>query len=123
MEAVSTAMDKKTMIHVAAEIIIVGGVTFWLNGKINGQLDTIANLQKENADLKARLERIEQFLAQATGGAAPSGPPPARSPAGPPPAGPPHGRKKSRKQPPPPGPGTQSEEEEVMSSSDEEIEI
>lgn len=118
METVSTLMDKKTMIHVAAEIVIVGGVTFWLNGKINGQLDTIANLQKENADLKARLERIEHFLAQATGGQAPSGPPPA-APARPPAAG----RKKKTKTPPPPGPGTQSEEEEVISSSDEEIEI
>ena len=115
METVSTLMDKKTMIHVAAELVIVGGVTFWLNSKINGQLDTIANLQKENAELKARLERIEQFLAQATGGQAPSGPPPARPPAA--------GRKKKAKSPPPPGPGTQSEEEEVISSSDEEIEI
>jgi len=109
MEAVSSAMDKKTMIHVAAELVIVAGVTFWLNGKINGQTDSITKLQKENAELKARLERIEQFLSQATGNPPPQG---ARPP------------KQSKKRRPPPGPGTKSEdEEEVISSSDEEIEI
>lgn len=112
METVSSALDKKTMIHIASELIIVGGITFWLNSKINGQLDAIAQLKKENADLKARLERIEQFLAQATGGGPPPGPPPGRP-----------GREKRRRAPPPAAdPGTESEEE-VLSSSDEEIEI
>jgi len=107
MDAVSSLLDKKTLIHATAELIIVAGVTFWLNSKINGQNDAIVKLQKENAELKARLEAIEQFLRQATGGGGPPPPPPSS---------------KKKKQPMEADPGTQSEEE-VMSSSDEEIEI
>lgn len=110
MNAVTSTLDKKTMIHVAAELVIVGGVTFWLNSKINGQYEALTKLQKENAELRARLERIEQFLAQATG----QGPP----------RPPPQGGGKPKRKRPPAGPGTESEEEEeVISSSDEEIEI
>jgi len=104
MNTVTAAIDKKTMIHVAAELVILSGVTFWLNSKINSRDERIAKLEKENKELKMRLERIETFLAQMTGRA----PPPNRPP-------PSH---------PPSDPGTNSgEDEEIMSSSDEEIEI
>ena len=88
-----------------------------LTNQINGVSARVTDAQngvdasvKKNAELKLRLERIEQFLAQATGGAVP---PPSV-------AQKPRREKKSKKHP---GPGTESEEEEVISSSDEEIEI
>lgn len=111
MEIVTSALDKKTMIHIASELIIVGGITFWLNGKINGQVDSIAQLKKENAELKARLDRIEQFLSQATGG--PPGPSGVSRPE----------RHRNEPRPPEAAPGTESEEEEILDSDDEEIEI
>jgi len=113
MNAVATSVDRKTMIHIAAELVIVGGVTFWLNSKINGQNEVLVKLHKENAELKARLEKIEQFLYQATGH------PPPRS-------APPRSERKERRErgPAAPAPGTESgEDEDVMSSSDEDIEI
>ena len=108
MNSLPAALDKKLMIHIASELVIVGGITFWLNGKINGQNELVAKLQKENAEIKERLARIESFLSSM--GGAPPPPPPTKS-------------RRRHARPSAPDPGTESEEEEILSSSDEEIEI
>lgn len=69
MEAFS--LDKKTMIHIGAEIVILGGIVFWLNSKISNKDETIARLEKENKEMMERIKRIEMFLNQASGGSMP----------------------------------------------------
>lgn len=64
----SLQLDKKTMIHIGAEIVIFGGIVFWLNSKISNKDETIARLEKENKEIMERLKRIEMFLNQASGG-------------------------------------------------------
>lgn len=59
--------DKKVIIHVCAELIIIGGIAFWLNSKINSQEATIARLEKENKELMERVRKIEIFLQNAMG--------------------------------------------------------
>ena len=49
--------DVKFLGHVTSEILIVGGVTFWLNGKIS-------TLEKQNAVLIKKVEEMEQAISQ-----------------------------------------------------------
>jgi hypothetical protein len=106
MNAVTSSLDKKMIIHIASELIILGGVTFWLNSKINSKDERISALEKENKELKLRLERIERFLSNAAGG-----PPPPHTPSP---------KKSKRKKT---SPTTSEDESLIASSSDEEIEI
>lgn len=62
MEALMS--DKKFLIHVCVEVAIIGCVSFWLYSKISNKDDIIAKLEKENAELRQRVERIEAFLQQ-----------------------------------------------------------
>lgn len=54
--------NKLLLIHIGVELLIVGGVTFWLNSKISAKDETIARLEKENKEIMERLMRIEMFL-------------------------------------------------------------
>ncbi len=101
-----TQLDKKLLIHVAAELVIIGGVAFWLNSKISTKDSIIERQEKEIKDLQERLRKIEIFLQNATGGASP-----------PPQTGPSKKKKKKEQSP------TASEEEEFQTSEDHEIEI
>lgn len=94
-------IDKKTMIHVAAELVIIIGIAFWLNSKINAKDEKIEALEKQVELLTSRLAAIENYL---------SG-----RPAQPQPQAPPV-KKPSKKETLP-----VSEEEEIV--SDDEIEI
>uniref|UniRef100_A0A6C0JSZ0 Uncharacterized protein n=1 Tax=viral metagenome TaxID=1070528 RepID=A0A6C0JSZ0_9ZZZZ len=116
--------DKKFLIHVFVEIVLIACVAFWLHSKISAKDEVIARLEKENVVLKARLDRIENYLAQL------SGQPPPHPPQAPPSAEQPHEEaatkrsgtvpKKGKKKDSP----TASKDEEFnKSSDDEEIEI
>jgi hypothetical protein len=94
-------IDKKTMIHVAAELVIIIGIAFWLNSKINTKDEKIEALEKQVELLTNRLTAIESYL---------SGRPAQPSPVKPLPV------KPSKKETLP-----VSEEEEIV--SDDEIEI
>ena len=104
-------LDKKLLIHVASELVIVGGITFWLNSKINAKDLIIEKQEKEIKDLQDRLQKIELFLSNAFGGQSARAPPQPPQPSKP-------SKKKKREQSP-----TASEEEEFHTSKDEEIEI
>jgi hypothetical protein len=105
----SLQLDKKVIIHVCTELVIIGGITFWLNNKINNQDTIIAELKKENEKLAARIAKIENFLLNATG----SQPAPAETP-----APPPSGKKKKKKQQSPTG-----SEESIVKSEEHDIDI
>lgn len=93
-------IDKKTMIHVAAELVIIIGIAFWLNSKINAKDEKIEALEKQVELLTSRLAAIENYLSGRP--AQPQAPPPVKKP--------------SKKETLP-----VSEEEEIV--SDDEIEI
>lgn len=99
-------LDKKVLIHVCTELIIIGGIAFWLNSKINSQEATIARLEKENKELAERLKKIEIFLQNIYGQQQSS------------PTSKPSKKKKKKSQSP-----TASEEESIIKSSEHEIEI
>jgi len=67
--------DKKFLIHVCVEVAIIAAVTFWLYSKIGNKDETIARLEKENQELKQRVDAIEHFLRQLTGQAPPAATP------------------------------------------------
>ena len=61
-----TQLDKKLLIHVAAELVIIGGIAFWLNGKINSKDAVIEEQAKQIKLLQDRLLKIELFLTNTT---------------------------------------------------------
>jgi hypothetical protein len=104
METVQN-LDKKMLIHVGLEVVVVSGITFWL---YNRQNTMVEDLKKENALLSARLKKIEDFLQNAFGGQQPpSQEPPLEKPS----------KKKKKKQSP------SNSEEQFPSENDQEIEI
>jgi hypothetical protein len=96
--------NKKLLVHICAEIVIVGGIVFWLHSKISTRDELIEKQAKEIASLKERLERIENWIRQVSGGQ-PAPPPPQEE----------HKKKKKN------SPTTSKDEEEFKSSDDEEI--
>lgn len=99
--------SKFSMVHATVDIILIVGVTVWLNGKINAisvenKDAEIQELKKQNDILNQRLQRVEQILQQLL-----QGPPP--------PEQEPEKRKKKKRRSSP----THSEEEE----SDEVSEV
>lgn len=56
--------SKFSMIHVVGDVILIVGITVFLNSKINSQAAEIAELKKQNDILSERLDRIEKFLQQ-----------------------------------------------------------
>lgn len=51
------SIDKMTMVHIAGEVIVIGGLTFWMNKRISG-------LQEEIAELRQQIEQQNQLLSQ-----------------------------------------------------------
>lgn len=61
--------SKFSMVHAAVDIVLIVGVTIWLNGKINSisienKDAEIAELKQQNDILNQRLQRVEQILQQ-----------------------------------------------------------
>lgn len=61
--------SKFSMIHAAADLFLIIGITMWLNGKINAisvqnKDAELAELKKQNEILHQRLQRVEQILQQ-----------------------------------------------------------
>jgi len=103
--------SKFSMVHAAVDIVLIVGVTVWLNGKINAisvenKDAEILELKKQNDILNQRLQRVEQILQQLLQGP----PPPVQHPV----QEPEKKKKKKRRSSP-----THSEEEE----SDEVSEV
>lgn len=72
-------LDPQTLIHVGVELVVVAGITFWLNRRISsvqgevGQLnEKLAEFEKVIAQQAQLLHRHEQILNQIFGGS-PSG--------------------------------------------------
>lgn len=51
------SLDTKTLVHVGVEVVVIGGVAFWLNGKIS-------TVQKELAEALGRIQRMEEIINQ-----------------------------------------------------------
>jgi len=68
--------NKFSMIHAVADVVLIVGVTVWLNGKINAQTAEIQALRAENEEMKTRLAQIENVLRQMLSGQAPTVPAP-----------------------------------------------
>lgn len=56
--------SKFSMIHVVGDVVLLVGVTVFLNSKINAQALEIAELKKQNEILMEKVSRIEQFLSR-----------------------------------------------------------
>lgn len=103
-------LDKKLLIHVGAELVIIGGISFWLYNKISSKDAMIEQLQKENRELLLRIQKIENFLQAATGDQYNQAPPEPRNH--------PHKKKKKKKSQSP-----TASEEIIESSVEQEIEV
>ena len=55
-------MDAKTLIHVGAEIIVIGGVSFWFHKRIGDQNAIITKLVDDNKKLHERVDALEQTV-------------------------------------------------------------
>lgn len=106
METVSN-LDKKLLIHVALEVVVVGGISYYL---YNRQNTMIEELKKENMILAARLKKIENFLENAFGGQPPQDPNLEQ---------PSHKKKKKKHN----SPSASAEELEFKSDNEQDIEI
>lgn len=62
-------MDPKLqlIIHLTAECIIIGGVTFWLNTKIRSQEERITELDSIVAQQQQRIDRLEHLVKRILG--------------------------------------------------------
>lgn len=60
-------IDNKLMIHVAAEFVVLGGITYYLNNKINLQNERIAQLEAQNLYLKQMVENHDALLKNLSG--------------------------------------------------------
>lgn len=54
--------SKFSMIHVVGDVVLLVGVSLFLNSKINAQELEIAELKKQNEILMEKVSQIEQFL-------------------------------------------------------------
>lgn len=61
--------SKFSMVHAVADVVLIVGVTVWLNSKINAQNE---EWKAENEQLKARVARLEQILQQMMSGTQPA---------------------------------------------------
>lgn len=57
-------MDAKTLIHVGAEIVVIGGISFWFHKRIGDQNAIITKITDENKKLTERVENLEKMLMQ-----------------------------------------------------------
>jgi len=54
--------SKFSMIHAAADVVLIIGITVWLNGKISAQSAEIEKLKTQNEILLQRILDIEKKL-------------------------------------------------------------
>ena len=67
------SLQTQTLIHVGVELVIIGGMTFWINrktGSLQRQIDELKNIIEEQQKL---IVRHEQMLAHILGGVPPQG--------------------------------------------------
>ena len=57
-------MDAKTIIHVGAEILVIGGVSFWFHKRIGDQNVIITKLVDDNKKLTERIDALERFVTE-----------------------------------------------------------
>lgn len=101
--------NTQLMVHVGAELVIIGGVTFWMNKKIAEANEKVNLLVDELAQMKETVNKQSQIIAShqnfmhqlINGGAAPP-PAPITPPMAPPPATPRPVKKPAVAAPPPP---------------------
>ena len=58
----SSVIDTRFLIHVGTELIVIGGLTFWLNRKINGVSEQVTILQNKLTKYEEIIERQNQLL-------------------------------------------------------------
>lgn len=100
--------NTQLMVHVGAELVIIGGVTFWMNKKIAEANEKVNLLVDELAQMKETVNKQSQIIAshqnfmhQLINGGAPP-PAPITPPMAPPPATPRPVKKPAVAAPPPP---------------------
>lgn len=57
-------VNMQTLIHLGIEILVVGGLTFWVHRRVGGMESTVEELTKKIAALEGLVERQQQLLAQ-----------------------------------------------------------
>lgn len=57
-------LDTKTMIHVGMEVVVIGGIAFWVHKKTSNLQKEIDQLKHENAELKNILVQHSQILSE-----------------------------------------------------------
>lgn len=57
-------LDTKTMIHVGVEVVVIGGIAFWVHKKTSNLQKEIEQLKQENAELKNILVQHSQVLSE-----------------------------------------------------------
>jgi len=60
-------IDNKLMIHVVSELVVVGGIAFYLNNKIKSQSERISQLESQNLYLKQMCENHDMILKNLSG--------------------------------------------------------
>ncbi len=59
-----SSVDTKTMIHVGVEMVVIGGITFWLNKRISGVQDIVDDLVKKIKSLESIIQQQEQMISR-----------------------------------------------------------
>lgn len=55
-------IDTKLIAHVSAEIIVIGGITFYFSRQIKDLQNRVENLEKENSFYRQAIETHESYL-------------------------------------------------------------
>lgn len=58
------ATNTQTLVHVGTELVVIGGVTFWLNKKISSLEERVKELETKNAEYEKILSNHGQILAR-----------------------------------------------------------
>lgn len=56
--------DNKLIVHVACELVILAGIFFWFNRKINAISQPIMEMQQKITEYEERMQQYEQILMQ-----------------------------------------------------------
>ena len=57
-------MDKTTLIHMGVELAVVGGISFWLNRKINGLNDKVNEMAEQLGHYEAIIAKQNEIIAK-----------------------------------------------------------
>jgi len=61
---VMNSVDTKTLVHIGVEAVVIGGVVFWLNGRISGVQTGLAELQQKIQMLEGVIQQQNQLLSR-----------------------------------------------------------